>query len=58
MILDGNDYKQKENNLNVEKLMEVERKVVRREIAEVSFMVNVDLVVNLEMIGLTHLKRR
>jgi hypothetical protein len=56
MILDGDDCKQRENNLNVvrNEIMEV----VRKEIMELSFVVKVDLVVNLEMIGLTYLMRR
>jgi hypothetical protein len=54
MILDGNDCKQKKKNLHVEELMEV----VRKETAKVSLVVKVDLMVNLELIDLTHLKRR
>jgi hypothetical protein len=38
----------------VEELMEV----VRKETAKVSLVVKVDLMVNLELIDLTHLKRR
>ena len=54
MMLEGNDCKQKERNLNVEELMEV----VRKMIVKVDLVVKVGLVVNLEVIDLTHLKRR
>ena len=54
MMLEDDDCKQKERNLNVEELMEL----VRKMIAKVDLVVKVGLVLNLEVIDLTHLKRR
>jgi hypothetical protein len=57
MILDGDDYK-KGKELKYGGADGGGEEGDGREIAEVSFLMNVDLVVNLEMIDMTHLNRR
>ena len=54
MIHEDGDCKQKETDLNMVELMEV----VRKEIVKVGLVVQVVLVMNLEMIDLTHPKRK